>query len=227
MTNEPSGRDPAARNWDDPDHARAYVAGGADLPHRAEGEAVLIESLPRQVQRVVDLGAGDGRLLAVVLAAIPGAAGIALDHNSAMLDLTRQRFAGRDDLEIVDHDLDRPLPASLGPADAVVSALVVHHFERERRLGLAAEILTTLRPGGVFADLDLVRSASESLHDRFIELVPWERSPEKAWDRHWSVAERMALLVEAGFEHVDCVWRWRELALVVGQRPARDSDDHE
>ncbi len=173
-----------------------------------------------------DLGAGDGRVLAGVLDAYPEAIGIAIDHNRTMLDLASARFADREQVEVVDHDLDLPLPAGLAPADAVVSALAIHHLDRERRRSLAAEILTVLRPGGVVADLDLVRSTSERLHDRFIDLVPLERSPDRAWDRHWSVDERLALLDEAGFDHVDCVWRWRELALVVGERPTVDGDDH-
>ena len=41
--------------------------------------------------------------------------------------------------------------------------------------------------------------------------------PDKAWDRHPSVVERQDWLTEAGFAHVDCLWKWRELALVVGE----------
>lgn len=98
----PTGHDPAGHGWEDPDHARAYVAGGAELPHRDDGEAVLLESLEKPVSRVLDLGAGDGRLLAVALGAHPGATGVALDHNSAMLDLAESRFAGSGSAEIVD-----------------------------------------------------------------------------------------------------------------------------
>lgn len=205
-----------AERWNDPDHAREYLANRQEVAHRTEGEAVLVDALGDRVERVLDLGAGDGRILAGVLAAHPDAGGIALDHNPAMLEAARVRFADRSDVTVVDHDLGAELPPSLGTFDAVVSALAIHHFDEHRRTALYREIAGLLRPGGVFADLDLVRSASEALHDRFIEQVPWDRDPDLAWDRHPSLAQRLGWLAEAGFTDVDCLWKWRELALVVG-----------
>jgi SAM-dependent methyltransferase len=192
------------------------------LPHKAEGEAVLVDSLGPLVTRVLDLGAGDGRVLAAVLAAHPRSEGVALDHNPAMLEALRARFEGEDRVGVVDHDLTVPLPDTEGTFDAVVSALAIHHLDVTRRGELYREIRGLLRPGGVFADLDLVRSASEVLHDRFIERVPWQRHPDRAWDRHPSLTERLEWTAEAGFVDVDCLWKWRELALVVGEVPIAD-----
>jgi SAM-dependent methyltransferase len=206
------------RRWDDPDHARDYLAHRQEVPHRGEGEAVLVDALGA-VDRVLDLGAGDGRLLALVLDANPGASGVALDHNPAMLEAADARFGALPEVAVIDHDLDGELPGGLGPFDAVVSALALHHFTEQRRRALSSEVLGLLRPGGVFADLDLVRSASEALHDRFVDRVPWDRDPSLAWDRHPSLDERMAWLADAGFVNVDCLWKWRELALVTGERP--------
>ena len=215
-----SANESPQRAWDDPAHARSYLAERVDLPHRTEGEAVLVECLLPPVARVLDLGCGDGRILATVLAAHPDARGVALDHNPTMLDAARDRFARRGGVEVVDHDLDRPLPAALGTFDAVVSGLAIHHVDPDRRRALYREIGAVLRPGGVFADLDVARSATEVLHDRFIDQVSWDRNPARAWDRHPSVADRVAWLGDAGFVDVDCIWRWRELTLVVGERPA-------
>jgi len=210
------------REWEDPAHAHSYLAERVEVPHRSEGEAVLVECLCAPVARVLDLGSGDGRVLASVLAAHPEATGVALDHNPAMLQAAGERFSERlavGTIEVVDHDLDEALPSTLGTFDAVVSGLAVHHVARDRRRDLYAEIADRLRPGGVVADLDLVRSASEELHDRFIQRVPWDRNPDKAWDRHPSVTDRLDWLRDAGFVNVDCTWRWRELALIVGERP--------
>jgi SAM-dependent methyltransferase len=206
------------RRWDDADHARDYLAHRQEVPHRGEGEAVLVDALGA-VDRVLDLGAGDGRILGLVLDANPGAGGVALDHNPAMLEAADARFAALPEVAVIDHDLDEELPGGLGRFDAVVSGLAVHHLTEHRRRALYAEIRTLLRPGGVFADLDLVRSASEALHDRFVERVPWDRDPSRAWDRHPSLDQRTAWLAGAGFVNVDCLWKWRELALVVGERP--------
>ncbi|MEM8923444.1 MAG: class I SAM-dependent methyltransferase [Actinomycetota bacterium] len=221
-----SGKLVPPRVWDDGSHAEAYLDTGLDVPHRIEGEQVLLECLGPKVRRILDLGAGDGRILAMTLDDRPGRTGVALDHNPHMLHAATSRFTRYPHVEIVDHDLARPLPA-LGTFDAVVSALALHHLGRERRRRLLTEIHGVLTPGGVFADLDLVRSGSEALHDRFIQYVPWDRAPDRPWDRHPSAAEREFALIDTGFHHVDCVWKWRELALVVGERPPQDREPQE
>jgi SAM-dependent methyltransferase len=218
MTDTHAAGPSGGRDWDDPEHARHYLAQD-ELPHRAEGDEVLVDALGPLVTRVLDLGAGDGRVLAHVLDAHPNAEGVALDHNPAMLDALRERFGTAPGVEVVDHDFAETLPVRYGTFDAVVSTLAIHHLDVTRRAELYSEVRGLLRPGGVFADLDLVRSPTEVLHDRFMERVPWSRQPDRRWDRHPSLGERLEWTAAAGFVNVDCLWKWRELALVVGELP--------
>ncbi len=50
---------------------------------------MLVELLPATVERVLDLGTGDGNTLALVLAARPQATGVGLDFGEEMLRRAR------------------------------------------------------------------------------------------------------------------------------------------
>jgi tRNA (cmo5U34)-methyltransferase len=78
--------------WHDAEKVADYRSRADAIPHRPEGERVLVEVLPASVRRVLDLGCGDGRLMAIVREARPGAGGLALDFSPPMLEAARKRF---------------------------------------------------------------------------------------------------------------------------------------
>ena len=99
--------------WDSPSHALEYLARADSIPHRTEGEAELLEWLPAEPARVLDLGSGNGRLTALVRLACPEAEAVAVDFSDTMLGELRARFQGDGRVTIVAHDLDNPLPPAL------------------------------------------------------------------------------------------------------------------
>jgi ubiquinone/menaquinone biosynthesis C-methylase UbiE len=84
---------------------------------------------------MLDLGTGDGRLLGLLKIDRPEARGVALDFSPVLLERARERFVGDPLVEVVDHNLDEPLPA-LGYFDAVVSCFAIHHLTHERKRSL-------------------------------------------------------------------------------------------
>lgn len=122
----------------------------------------MLRALPDTVARFVDLGTGDGRLLALIGSQHPDAHAMGLDSSAPMLNRARERFDGDPRIELRKHDLRQALPLA-GAADAVVSGLAIHHLEDARKRELFGEVHDLLASSGVFANLDLVRSASARL----------------------------------------------------------------
>lgn len=205
-------------HWATAEHAGVYLArGDAYPPQRGHGEAVLVAELPERVDRVLDLGCGDGRLLAVVLEARPAATGVAVDFSDTMLAAAQERFADRPGLDVVAHDLAQPLPATIeGPFDVVVSSFAIHHLEHRRKHALFGEVRDRLRPGGLFANLEHVSSASPRLRERFWQEMGQDPAQEDPANRLAPVENQLRWLRDLGYVDVDCLWRWRELALLVG-----------
>ena len=209
-----------ASEWLDPDHVGAYRERADEFPHRLEGEGVLLDHLPPDAGRVLDLGTGDGRLLAKVLAERPDATGVGVDFSAAMLAAAHERFAGEERVELVEHDLAEPLPASLGRFDAVVSSFAIHHLEDARKRVLYSEVLELLEPGGLFANFEHVASPTARLHAAFFEAIGEPLENEDPSDRTVAVETQLGWLREIGFEDVDCHWKWLEMALLVGVSPS-------
>ncbi|PYU07172.1 MAG: methyltransferase [Acidobacteria bacterium] len=206
--------------WTERDHAVGYLSVADRIPHRKEGEGVLLEHIPAHTNRILDLGCGDGRLLALALKDRPKAAqGVALDFSPAMLQRARERFSGSPNITVIEHNLDRLLP-ELGSFDAVVSSFAIHHCSHERKRSLYEEVFRILRPGGIFCNLEHVSSPTQRLHARFLTAIGESVETEDPSNKLLEVETQLAWLRSIGFEDVDCHWKWLELALLCGSKPA-------
>lgn len=206
----------AAGEWTNSEHVDRYLAHADTFPHKADGESVLLDHVPLTAGRILDLGAGDGRLLALLRVDRPASAGVAVDLSEPMLKRARERF-GDQPVELLRHDLAEPLP-DLGRFDAVVSSFAIHHLEDERKRSLYGQAFELLEPGGVFANLEHVASPTARLHRRYYETLARLGGPdwEDPSNRLVDVETQLRWLREIGFEDVDCYWKWLEMALLIG-----------
>jgi SAM-dependent methyltransferase len=204
------------REYDSEEKTARYVSTAGEIPHREIGEALLLERLPEGALRVLDLGCGDGHLLALVLASHPGSRGVAVDVSRPMLARARDRFASDASVEVIEHDLATPLPAAWGSFDAIVSSFAIHHLTHPRKRALYSEIFGALMPGGVFCNLEHVASPTPQLHVRFVQALG---GVEDETNILLDLETQLRWLHELGFIEVDCDWKWRELALIAGRKP--------
>ncbi len=203
--------------WTEAEHARDYLERRRQIPHRDEGYAALLEFLPPAPRRVLDLGTGDGELVARIRALHPDVEALAADFSAEMLGRARARLGGEPGMRVVEHDLEEPLPDAWGTFDVVVSSFAIHHVGHDRKRALYREVYERLEPGGRFSNLEHVDSPTRELHEAFLDAIGAEEDPS---NQLLDVHTQLEWLDEIGFLDVDCHWKWRELALLSGVKPA-------
>ena len=204
--------------WTSAEHALWYLAKADGIPHRTEGEAVLLEEVPKNVKRILDVGTGDGRLLALLKCDRPNVECVAIDFSPTMLEKARTRFADDQNVTVIEHNFDESLP-DLGKVDAVISSFAIHHVADDRKRSLYTEIFELLEPGGIFCNLEHVASATPALHEKFREALGISAQPDDPSNQLLDVETQLRWFREIGFTDADCYWKWRELALLVGVKP--------
>ena len=206
-----------ANEWQSTEHALGYLKIADTIPHRTDGEAVLLDEEPKDARSILDLGCGDGRLMSLLLLHCPSATGVAVDFSPAMLQRLQERFGSDNRVRVLQHELDHALP-DFGMFDIVASSFAIHHLTDERKRTLYEEIWDRLLPGGVFCNLEHVASPSDRIHRRFYDAIGVDVKDEDPSNKLLDVETQLRWLREIGFQDVDCYWKWRELALLIGKK---------
>jgi SAM-dependent methyltransferase len=206
--------------WSTESQAAWYVEHISGDHPRQPGEAVLVDVLPAAPRQMLDLGGGDGRLTSLVLARRPSVIrAVLVDRSLPMLHRASDRFAHDPRVEVRPWDLVDAITA-LGSFDLIVSGFAIHHLEDPRKRKLFTEIARQLTPGGLFANLEVVSSRSARRHAEFLTAIG--RTADDPEDRLASVEDQLTWMDEAGLANVDCLWRWRGFALMVGDAAPND-----
>ncbi len=171
---------------------------------RLQAEVVAASDTGRPVRRLLDLGTGTGATASRVLAAHPEARLAGVDESPRMLAAARAVLPA--DAELGVQRLQDRLPP--GPFDLVVSALAVHHLDRDEKADLFVRVAAVLGPGGRFVLGDLV------VPDDPADVV----TPiDGEFDRPDPAADQIAWMDAAGFD-ARTAWIERDLAVLVGDR---------
>lgn len=204
--------------------------------------------------QIVDLGAGTGILTAQWFNRFPRAKYVLIDIADEMLDVARKRFlpcaplsnlGGATNADVIDamaHPDVRFLAADYSKdfnavadevqkADAVISALSIHHLEDSAKQELFLHIYDALPRGGIFANYDQFCADNDECSLWYMaywegqiehsslteqELLRWQE--RRTLDRECSVESEVSMMKKAGFANAQCVFQAQKFAAVIGKK---------
>ncbi len=206
----------------------------------------LVEARGAPVESFADLGCGNGILSMALLERYPNAVATLVDLSDPMIDEARSLLKAHasscqfTSADLSDAQWTRSV-AGRAPFDVVVSGYAIHHLPDPRKRQLYGEVFDLLKPGGLFANTEHVRSPTtwiESISDGLmIDSLQTHLSrlgssmsreqvaqlfvyrPDKAANVLAPVELQCEWLRECGFEDVDCYFKIFELAIFGGRRP--------
>lgn len=190
--------------------------------------ATIVDYLPPDPRRILEIGCGTGILTAMVREEYPGAEIIGIDLSPEMLKMA----AAKPELEgvrFLAQDLRDAWPE--GRYDAIITSLCLHHVSREDRVTVACRALRVLSPGGRFICGDIFRAEHD--WEEEIQREIWCRGMKRRGASNdvvrGMVAQREAnmptfttvsefrdMLVESGFERAVAPFTSGSVGLVVG-----------
>lgn len=203
------------------------------MPRYEEMLAELVRCLPEKAASVLELGCGTGRLTALLSERFEGAAITAVDAAPEMIDVARERLAGSAaagvGVKFVVSTFEE-FDAPDGGYDLVASNMSLHHIAD--KAPFYARLRKMLAPGGFMLLGDEL--AAEASRLDALNRGDWEafaRQPgnlteeelaeilrhDAEFDHYETLRAQIRMLSAAGFDPVDCLWRWRNYAVFVAQ----------
>lgn len=165
-----------------------------------EAKEKIIDFLPEQVDKVIDLGTGTGLQLIKLYRKYPNVHTTAIDISDGMLKKLEERHIS-DNITIVnksffDYDFGMDV-------DAVISTQALHHFEPSHKLTLYKKVYDCLKADGVFINEDYFAEDEDSEKQGFEDYYNLIRGEGKHYDTPLTIEHETEILKEAGFSSVE------------------------
>ena len=240
MTNQTS-------KWQTAELASAFLTGirgampGAELQMTAI--AKILKYWSPEPLKILDIGCGDGILGRMLMDIYPSAQLYFLDFSEPMLNAVQSKVANSNRVIIRQADFSSPdwsIATDNQQFDIVISGFAIHHQPDDRKYALYREIYNILSPGGVFLNMEHVKSTSQAgeilFDDLFVDnlfkfhkisnpditRVEIEKNfynrPDKSENILAPVDMQCNWLREIGFNDVDCFFKIFALALFGGRK---------
>ncbi|MBP3841579.1 MAG: class I SAM-dependent methyltransferase [Bacilli bacterium] len=165
-----------------------------------EAKEKIIDFLPKNMEKVIDLGAGTGLQLIKLYKEYPNVHTTAIDISDGMLKKLEERHIS-DNITIVnksffDYDFGNDI-------DAVISSQALHHFESNDKLTLYKKVYECLKKDGVFVNEDYFAENEETEKQLFEDYYNLVRGEGKHYDTPLTIEHETEILKEVGFSSVE------------------------
>ncbi|MCM3171808.1 class I SAM-dependent methyltransferase [Paenibacillus sp. MER 99-2] len=182
-----------------------------------------------EAPRILDLGAGTGLLSGMVLHKYPHARLTLIDISEQMLEGARQRLAASNQVqyEVGDYAKHR----FSGSYDIIISSLSIHHLEHADKKSLFSTIHKLLEPGGIFVNADQVQGRTAETDSyyrrRWLDAIQESSLSKESisaaierrkLDINATQDEQLQWLEEAGFQQVDCMYKYLDFAVFYAKK---------
>lgn len=214
--------------WGDPGFVERWVSrdvGGGALQGPRGISAALVADAGIDVRRVVDVGAGPGSYLRVMLETFPAADGVWVDVSEAMLERAKEELielGPRVRFVVTDLRNTASLPLA---SDVIVSSRAIHHFRPETIKAFYSAAAAALTPGGFIFNLDHFappgdwRERYKRIKHAFVPRAPVTGEPHEHDAPPQPVGDHLRWLRDAGFTDPDVPWRLFWTALLAARAP--------
>lgn len=181
--------------------------------------------------QVIDMGCSRGEALSrFVEQPIEGVEFIGLEISRPMLNAAAQRFQGVKNVLIVEHDLRSPFPYRF--ASLTLAVLTLQFTPIEYRQRILRDVYKATVPGGAFILVEKILGATADV-DRLMVETYYDMKREQGYTEDQIQRKRLSLegvlvpvtaawneqlLHQAGFNQIDCFWRWMNFAAWVAIR---------
>ena len=187
-----------------------------------EGYVKMASLVSKDAETLLDLGCGTGLELEAIFSLLPRLKVTGIDLTNAMLDKLRDKFPDKDMSLICGDYFETDFGRNA--FDCAVSFQTMHHFTKEKKLGLYKRLWDSLKDGGVYIECDyMVLTQAEEDH--------WFSENERLrceqgivgdefyhYDTPCSVDNQIALLKEAGFGEIEEVFRMENTTMLVAKK---------
>lgn len=186
-----------------------------------EGYEEMARLVPENAKTLLDLGCGTGLELAEIFKRVPHIEVTGIDLTKAMLEKLEEKYEGKSLRLICGDYFAVPFGEDF---DCAVSFQTMHHFRKDKKLGLYKKLYSALTQGGVYIECDYMVT-SQALEDLYFSEYDRKRAEQGLsgdeyfhYDTPCTVDNQLSLLRQAGFKDVKMTFRQENTTIIVGRK---------